>query len=104
VYTWGIQGAQVPQQKGKTMTTKTIYASELGKCVAKKDNYRAYKEGGLYAIYSVCREMIWDKDYNCTFGKKLEAVRVGYVQDIDNFDMAVYELKMEMAQMMKEGI
>lgn len=86
------------------MAIQTIYASELGKCVAKKDNYRAYKEGGLYAIYSVCREMIWDENYNCTFGKKLEAVRVGYVQDIDNFDMAVYELKIEMAQMMKEGI
>jgi DNA-dependent RNA polymerase auxiliary subunit epsilon len=102
VYTWGIQGAQVPQQKGKKMT-KTIYASELGKCVAKKDNYRAYKDGGIYAIYSVCREMIWDKDYNCTFGTKLEAVHVGYVQDINNFDMAVEELKMEMNYMMKAG-
>ena len=24
MYTWGIQGAQVPQQKGKTMTTATV--------------------------------------------------------------------------------
>jgi hypothetical protein len=48
--------------------------------------------------------MIWDKDYNCTWGTKLEAVHVGYVQDIQNFDMAVEELKMEMSYMMKAGI
>tara|TARA_R110000868_G_scaffold338487_1_gene599253 strand:- start:223 stop:483 length:261 start_codon:yes stop_codon:yes gene_type:complete len=86
------------------MATKTIYANELGKCVAKKDNYRAYKDNGIYAIYSVCRELIWDKDYNCTWGTKLEAVHVGYVSNIENFEMAVEELKIEMSYIVKEGI
>ena len=86
------------------MTKTEIYVSELGKCVAKKNNYRAFKEGELFAIYSVCREMIWDADYNCKFGKKLTGIRVGYVAHIENFEMAVEELKEEMRYMMKEGM
>ena len=87
------------------MATKTTYASELGKCVAKKDNYRAYKDGGLFAIYMVAPELIWNADNtDYTVGKKLEAVHAGYVSDIKNFEMAVEELKMEMSYMMKAGI
>jgi len=83
--------------------TKTIYANELGKCVAKKDNYRAYKDNEIYAIYIVGREMIWDANYNCKLGTKLEAVHVGYVANIENFELAVDELKEEMHYMMKAG-
>lgn len=82
--------------------TKTIYANELGKCVAKKDNYRAYKDGGIYAIYRVGREMIWDADYNCKLGTKLEAVHAGYVANIENFEMACVELDAEMAYLMQQ--
>jgi hypothetical protein len=85
------------------MATTTIYANELGKCVAKKDNYRAYKDGGLFAIYSVSRELIWDKDYNFTVGKKLEAIRVGYIAHLENFEMCVEELKEEMRYMIAEA-
>ena len=84
--------------------SKTIYASELGKCVAKKNNYRVYKDGGLYAIYTVVRELIWDKDYNCKVGKKLEAVHRGYIKDLDNLESAIYELDQETAYWMSQSI
>ena len=84
---------------------KTTYASDLGKCFAKNDNYRAYKDGGLFAIYMVAPELIWNADNtDYTVGKKLEAVQVGYIANIENFEMAVDELKMEMSLMMKAGI
>jgi hypothetical protein len=85
--------------------TKTIYASELGHCYGKLDNYRAYKDGGIYAIYMVGKELIWNAD-NTDFkvGTRLEAVQVGYIQDIRNFEVAVEECKFNTAQMMKEAI
>lgn len=82
---------------------KTIYASELGKAVAKNGKYRAYKDGEVYAIYSVAPELIWDANYNFTVGKKLEAIHRGYVAHIENFEMACVELDIETAYLMKEG-
>ena len=85
--------------------TKTIYASELGHCYGKLDNYRAYKDGSIYAIYAVAKELIWNAD-NTDFkvGTRLEAVQVGYIQDISNFEMAVDMCKHETARLMKEAI
>ena len=72
---------------------KTIYASELGKPVAKSGNYRAYKDGGIFSIYLVGREMLWNAD-NTDFkiGNKFEAVHVGNIAHLESFDSVVYEL------------
>jgi hypothetical protein len=48
VYTWGIQGAQVPQQKGKTMTTKTINNIELT-TLELDYNSRVYVQRKIYS-------------------------------------------------------
>ena len=83
------------------MASQTTYAADLGKCYAKKDNYRAYKDGGLFAIYMVGKELIWNADStDYKVGTKLEAVHVGYIRDIDNFESAVQDLKVEMHSMM----
>jgi hypothetical protein len=41
---------------------KTTYAAELGKCYAETSDghIRAYKEGGLFRLYLVGRELIWN--------------------------------------------
>jgi hypothetical protein len=76
----------------------TTYASELGKCYAKRGNLRIYRENGTgsLAVYLVTRELLWDADYNFKKGTRLEATRVGYVFDLANaeyaFDMAEAEL------------
>lgn len=81
----------------------TIYANTLGTPVAKSGRYRAYKDGGLFAIYSVGPELIWLADGEAKWGKKLEACPVGFINNIENFESAVYELQIEMSYMMKAG-
>ena len=75
------------------------YADTLGKALATRGNLEIYKEpgSGMLAVYSVVREMLWDADYNYLgLGDRLEAVRIGYVSDIENaehaFDVAQEEL------------
>jgi len=77
----------------------TTYADTLGKALATRDNLAIYKEptSGMFAVYSVAREMLWDADYNYLgLGDRLEAIRIGYVSDIENaeyaFDVAKEEL------------
>jgi hypothetical protein len=84
--------------------TKAIYTNELGKCVRKENNYRAYKEGSVFALYMVAKEMIWNAD-NTDFkiGTRLEAVKVGYFTQIENFEDAVDTAKEELAYMMAEA-
>ena len=87
--------------------TKTIYANELGRCYAKteKGNIRAYKDGGLFRLYLVGREMIWNADItDCKYGNRLEASATSvYFRDIENFDMAVYELQCELNYLVAAG-
>jgi hypothetical protein len=83
----------------------SIKVSELGKCYAKADggHYRLFKVDGLWAIYLVSKEMIWNEagtDY--TLGKTLEATFGGYVSDPDNFDIGVDALKEEAYYLMKD--
>ena len=84
---------------------KTTYADELGKCVAKQDNYCAYKDGNMYALYMVAKELIWNADNtNYKVGTRLEAVHVGYFTSMDNFEMAVDAAKEETAYLMAQSI
>lgn len=87
--------------------TQTTYANELGRCYAKTSDghIRAYKDGGLFRIYLVGREMIWNDDItDFKIGNRFEAVATDvHFRDIDNFDMAVEECKYNTAQLMKEG-
>jgi len=88
--------------EGKKMT-KTQYAADLGKCYGKEGSYRAYKEGNMFALYIVAKEMIWNADNtDYKVGTRLEAVKVGYFSQIENFGMAVDSAKEEMAYMMAE--
>jgi hypothetical protein len=77
-----------------------IYADTLGQSLAQRDNLHIYAEpnSGMLAVYSVGREMLWDADYNYLgLGERLEAVRIGYVSDLENaehaFDAAEEELR-----------
>ena len=87
--------------------TKTQYAAELGKCYAKTadGHIRAYKEGGLFRLYLVGREMIWNADStDFKIGNRLEAVATDvHIRDIENFEMAVYELQCELNYLAKAG-
>lgn len=84
--------------------TKTIYANELGKCVAKEGNYRAFKDGGIYALYMVAKELIWNDDNtDYKVGTRLEAVKVGYFTKIENFGNAIDTAKEELAYLMAEA-
>lgn len=86
---------------------KTVYANELGKCYAKNENgnLRLYKEGNLFRLYSVGREMLWSDDSEFLgYSNKLEAVATDiYLRDADNFDMACYEYEIEIAHLMAAG-
>ena len=87
--------------------TQTQYAAELGKCYAKTEDgfIRAYKDGGLFRLYLVSREMIWNAD-NTDFktGNRLEASGTSvHIRDIENFDSAVYELQCELSYLAKAG-
>jgi hypothetical protein len=86
---------------------KTTYAAELGKCYAETSDghIRAYKEGGLFRLYLVGRELIWNDDNtDYTVSNRLEAVASDiHIRNIENFDMAVYELQCELNYLAKEG-
>ena len=86
---------------------KTTYAAELGKCYAETSDghIRAYKEGGLFRLYLVSRELIWNADNtDFTVSNRLEAVASDiHIRNIENFDMAVYELQCELNYLVKEG-
>jgi len=87
--------------------TKTTYAAELGKCYAKTadGHIRAYKDGGLFRLYLVGREMIWNADItDCKIGNRLEAVATDvHIREIESFDSAVYELQCELNYLVKVG-
>jgi hypothetical protein len=81
------------------MATKKIYASELGKCLAQDGNYCVYSENGMNAIYYVAPEIIWNEDNtDLKIGNKLEAVHIGYIADLDNFNFAINEFTFEEAK------
>lgn len=86
---------------------KATYATELGKCYAKTSDghIRAYKDGELFRLYLVSRELIWNDDNtDFTFSNRLEAVATDiHIRDIDNFEMAVYELQCELNSLAKVG-
>lgn len=71
---------------------KTVYAKDLGKCYARDGNYRLYKEGNIYALYSVGKELIWEGD-DYRVGRRLEAILIGYVQHLTNFETVVAQCK-----------
>ena len=79
------------------MNTK-VMVSELGKCYNKSEDgrYRLYKTDGLWTIYLVGKEMIWNEDNSdYTLGTKLEAIFCGYISEPENFDYGVDTLKSE---------
>lgn len=83
----------------------TTYASDLGKCYNKtKDGrFRLYKVDGMWAIYLVSKEILWDKmpegATKFVYGTRLEATHGGYLSDPENFDIGVYELECELRSM-----
>ena len=81
--------------------SKTIYASDLGKCYKKSGDYRLYKVDGLWEIYFVSKELIEQGD-TYIVGKRLEALPVGYLNDPENFEGAVWEFKAETRRMVEE--
>ena len=79
------------------MATK-VMVSELGKCYNKSADgfYRLYKTDGLWTIYLVGKEMIWNEDNSdYILGNKLEAVFGGYISEPENFEYGVDALKSE---------
>ncbi len=94
-----------PRERKETM--KMTYAADLGKCYAKTadGHIRAYKDGGLFRLYLVSREMTWNADYtDFKVGNRFEAVATDiHIRDIENFDMAVYELQCELSYLAKAG-
>lgn len=78
---------------------KTIYANELGKCYAKnkKGNLRLYKDGNLFRLYLVGREMLWKGDEFLGYSNRLEAIPTDiHLRDLELFEMACYEHETEM--------
>ncbi len=84
--------------------TGTTYVKDLGKCVAKQGNYRAYKEGRFFALYLISKELIWNADgTDYKVGTRLEALKVGDFLEIEEFEMAVDSAEEEIAYMMAEA-
>lgn len=88
-------------------TMKTTYTTDLGKCYAKTSDgrIRAYKDGGLFRLYLVGREMRFSADGEFLgYGQRLTASPSDiHIRNIENFDMAVYELECELNALMREG-
>ena len=87
--------------------TKTTYAADLGKCYAKTADgrIRAYKDGGLFRLYLVGREMLWNADntkYHFSNRFEAEATSVHF-RHIESFDEAVDELREELAYLAAAG-
>lgn len=78
------------------------YANELGKCYNKTEDgfYRLYKVEGMWAIYLVSKEILWDKmaedATELVYGTRLEATLGGYISDPENFEYGVNSLKEEL--------
>jgi hypothetical protein len=104
-YGWGVGETKYLTETEEM--TKATYATELGKCYAKTSDghIRAYKDGALFRLYVVSRELIWNDDNtDFTFSNRLEAVATDiHIRDIDNFEMAVYELQCELNSLAKVG-
>ena len=84
---------------------KTIYADELGKCFAKRNNLAIYKEprNEMLAVYSIVKEVLWDSEGNYIgLGDRLEAVRIGYVSNIENAEHAFDAAQAELAALAGE--
>lgn len=84
----------------------TTYVSELGKCYGEAEDgkFRAYKDGGMYRVYLVGREMKFDADYNFIgYGKRLEASGMTYFTNLDDFLAAVEDCKDELRCLMAMG-
>jgi hypothetical protein len=67
------------------------------KALRKQDNYRMYKVGDYYEL--------WHGKYNTETDvlKKVDiGVRVGYVSNPDNFEMACHEAESEIMWLMKQ--
>ena len=104
-YGWGVGETKYLTETEEM--TKATYATELGKCYAKTSDghIRAYKDGALFRLYVVSRELIWNDDNtDFTFSNRLEAVATDiHIRDIDNFEMAVYELQCELNSLAEVG-
>jgi hypothetical protein len=84
--------------------TGTTYVKDLGKCVAKQGNYRAYKEGRFFALYLISKELIWNADgTDYKVGTRLVAVQVASFVDLRSFEIAVDSAEEEIAYMMAEA-
>lgn len=84
----------------------TTYVNELGKCYGQAEGgtFRAFKDGGMYRVYLVGREMNFDADYNFIgYGKRLEASGMTYFTNLDNFAAAVEDCKAELSCLMAAG-
>ena len=71
---------------------KTIYAAELGKPakVSADKRYRAYKTPYGYEVYSITREFIFTEN-GVKRGKKLEAIHVFNISDLENLEWGIEE-------------
>lgn len=70
----------------------TVYVSDLGKCYAQTEDgtFRAFKDGDMFRVYLVGREMKFDADYNFIgYGNRLEASGMTYFVHLDDFLTAV---------------
>ena len=76
---------------------KKTYEDELGKCYGKRGSLAIYKDGGMYAVFSVMKEFDFDENDNLVYGERNEAVLIGYVSDISDkdyaFDLAEEEIR-----------
>lgn len=84
----------------------TTYVNELGKCYAQAEGgkFRAFKDGSMYRVYLVGREMNFDADYNFIgYGKRLEASGMTYFIHLDDFLTAVEDCKAELSCLMAQG-
>lgn len=75
----------------------TIYADTLGKALATRGNFKIFNDNGHLAVFHVAKELLWDENDNHFYGNRDEAVRVGYVSDIANAEIAFDAAEAELA-------
>ena len=81
------------------MASSFVKVAELGVCYAQAEggHFRLYKVDGLWAIYLVSKEWIWNEDNTgYTVGEALEGVFGGHISDPDNFEYGVEAIKEEL--------